>query len=184
MPLSAKQNTTPARSNMGNTHPSILVVWYKAAREQLITNNPSWLEKTKQDLSPAAIWNFKNAGTIPFLEPPTERILPKMAKICRLPKDSRNTVINANFGNIRQHKATSDTVLSQVPSHNVQQKRLLELKAPNWKEWAFTDGSCNINKENGSQSIGAQLYHPQWTEIVEFLCMCSNQLGQDGAQTT
>ena len=23
-----------------------------------------------------------------------------------------------------------------------------------------------------------------WTEIVEFLCMCSNQLGQDGAQTT
>jgi hypothetical protein len=23
-----------------------------------------------------------------------------------------------------------------------------------------------------------------WTEMVEFLCMCSNQLGQDGAQTT
>jgi hypothetical protein len=23
-----------------------------------------------------------------------------------------------------------------------------------------------------------------WTEIVEFLCMCSNQLHQDGAQTT
>ena len=79
-----------------------------------------------------------------------------MAKMCRLPKDSRNTVVNANIGNI------SDTLHSQVPSHHMQQKRLLELKAPNWKEWAFTaDGSCIINKENGSQSIGAGVYHPQ-----------------------
>jgi len=38
----------------------ILVVCNKAAREQLITDNPFRLEKTKQDLSPAAIWmDFK-----------------------------------------------------------------------------------------------------------------------------
>jgi hypothetical protein len=122
-------------------------------------NNPSWLEKLKQDLSPAAIWKFINAGTIPFFEPPTERILPRMAKICRLPKDSRNTVINANIGD------TTDTH-SQVPSHHVQQTRLLELKAPNWKEWAFTDGSCIINKENVSQPIGAGVYHPQSNKII------------------
>jgi hypothetical protein len=30
-PLPEKQNTTPARSNMGHTH---LVIWNKAAREQ------------------------------------------------------------------------------------------------------------------------------------------------------
>jgi hypothetical protein len=35
-----------------------------------------------------------------------------------------------------QYTATSP------PSHHVQQKRFLECKAPNWKEWAFTDGSC------------------------------------------
>jgi hypothetical protein len=64
-----------------------------------------------------------------------------MAKICRLPKDTRNTVINANIGDI------SDTVHSQVPSPHVQQKRLLELKAPNWKEWAFTDGSLLQTKK-------------------------------------
>jgi hypothetical protein len=28
----------------------------------------------------------------------------------------------------------------------VQQERLLELKAPNWKEEAFTDGSCITKK--------------------------------------
>jgi hypothetical protein len=37
----------------------ILVVWNKAAREQLIANYPSWFKKIKQDLSPAAIWNLK-----------------------------------------------------------------------------------------------------------------------------
>jgi hypothetical protein len=75
----------------------------------------------KQDQSPAAIWNFKNAGTIPrpFLEPPIKRILPRMAKMCRLPKDSRNIIINANIGDI------SDTLHIQVPSHPMQQKRLL-----------------------------------------------------------
>jgi len=40
-----------------------------------------------QELSADSIWNFKNAGTIPFLEPPTERILPKKAKTCKLPID-------------------------------------------------------------------------------------------------
>jgi hypothetical protein len=45
----------------------ILLVWIKAAREQLITNNPSWIETIKQDISPAAIWNFRNAGTYLFL---------------------------------------------------------------------------------------------------------------------
>jgi hypothetical protein len=75
-----------------------------------------------------------NTGTAPFLKPPTERIRPKLAKICRHPKNSRNTVINANIGN------TSNTLHIQVPSHHVQQKRLLEHKALNWKQWAFIYG--------------------------------------------
>ena len=78
-----------------------------------------------------AIWNFKNAGTILFLESPTERILPKMAKICRLSKGLRNTFINANIGDTTRH--TSNTLHSQVPSHHVQQKRLLELRPLNGK---------------------------------------------------
>jgi hypothetical protein len=32
----------------------------------------------------------------------------------------------------------------------MQQKRLLKLKAPDWNEWAFTEGICITNKENGS----------------------------------
>jgi hypothetical protein len=68
---------------------------------------------------------------------------------------ARNKVINAKVGDI------INALHSQVPSHHVQQERLLELKATNWKEWAFRDGSCITNNENGSQSIGAGVYHPQ-----------------------
>ena len=86
-----------------------------------------------------------------------------MAQICRLPKvwqRLKKQVINANIGDI------SDTLHSQVPSQHVHQKRLLELKAPTWKEWAFTDGSCITNKANGSQSTGAGVYHPQSIKIT------------------
>jgi len=63
-----------------------------------------------------------------------------MAKICRLPNDTSYTVIDANIGD------TSDTLHSQFPSYHMQHKRLLQLKAPVWKEWAFTGGSCILNK--------------------------------------
>jgi hypothetical protein len=86
---------------------------------------PILVRESKQDLSPAAIWNFKNAGTVPFLESPTERVLQRMAKLCRFPREARTTGIDANIGGM------SDTVHSQVLSHHVQQKRLLEIRAPN-----------------------------------------------------
>ena len=64
-----------------------------------------------------------------------------MAKKSKRPKDSRNTVIDANIGHI------SDTH-GQVSSHHVQQqKRLQELNTLNWKEWVVTDGICYTNKE-------------------------------------
>ena len=69
-----------------------------------------------------------------------------MANICRLPQDSKNTVINANIG------GTTDTHY-QVPFHHIQQKCLLELSAPGWKEWAFTDGSCLQQQERKLISV-------------------------------
>ena len=54
MPLLYQQSKTPPLPE-ATWGIRILAVWNKAAREQLITNNPSCLEKIKQDLSPAAI---------------------------------------------------------------------------------------------------------------------------------
>jgi hypothetical protein len=78
MPLLYQQSKTPILPEATWGIRILLVVWNKAAREQLITNNPSWLEKMKQDLSPEAIWNFRNARTLPYLEPPTKRKLPRI----------------------------------------------------------------------------------------------------------
>jgi hypothetical protein len=47
---------------------------------------------------------------------------------------------------------------------------LLKLKASNKKEWAFTNGlydtTCITNNENGSQLIGAGVYHPQSNKVT------------------
>ena len=64
MPLLYQQNKTPSQSE-ATWGIRILVIWNKAAREQIITNSPSRLESIKQDLSPAAIWNFKTQA--PYL---------------------------------------------------------------------------------------------------------------------
>jgi len=137
---------------MGHTHPSILD---QSCQGATYYKQPILVIKSKTRPITSGNMEIKNACTIRFLEPTTKRILPRTAKICRLPKDSRNTVINASNCDI------SDTIHSQVPSHPMQQKWLLKLKAPDKKEWACTDGSCITNKENGSQSIGAGVYHPQ-----------------------
>ena len=80
-----------------------------------------------------------------------------MAKICRLPKDSRNTLINANIGNI------TDTPREV---HHVNKSACWNAKAPNWKECAFADWSCITNKLNGYQSIRAGVYHPQFNKMT------------------
>ena len=95
---------------MGHTHPSRQEQSCQGATyyKQPILNREN---KTRPITS--GILKLLNAGTIPFLDLPPDRIMPRMAKICRFPKDSKNTVINANIGDI------SDTVHSQVPSHHV-----------------------------------------------------------------
>jgi hypothetical protein len=54
MPLFYQQSKTPPLPE-ASWGICILVVWNNIAREQLVTYNPSWLEKIKQDLSPAEI---------------------------------------------------------------------------------------------------------------------------------
>ena len=138
-PLPAKQNTTPARSIMGHMHLSSLE---QSCQGTTYYKQPILLRENKT--RPITSSNLKTQASYLFLNRQLKGYSQKRQKHVG-PKDSRNIVINANVGK------TSDTLHSQVPSHHVQQKRLLELKARNWKELAFTGGSCTINKENGSQ---------------------------------
>ena len=151
---------------MGHAHLSSLEQSYQGATYYI---QPILIRENKRIPITSGNLEFINTGTKTFLEPLTDQVPPILVqegycqewqKDCRLPKDSRNTIINANSGDI------SNTLCSQVLSHHMQQKRLLELKAPNWKERAFTDGSCITSKENGYRSIGAGVYHPQSNKIT------------------
>jgi hypothetical protein len=74
-PIPAKQKTPP-EATWGIR---ILVVWSKTAREQLITNTHLGLNKFNKTYHQRQYYIFK--GTIPFLDPQTDRILPRMATI-------------------------------------------------------------------------------------------------------
>ena len=138
MCLPVKQNTTPARSNMGHAHPRSLEqscqggIYYK--QPILIGENKIWLtyhQRQSGFIKTQAPYLFLNHQLNHQLKGHCQ----EWQKYVGSPK-TQGTQLSM------QIKATSisDTLHSQVPSHHVQQKRLLELEASNWKEWAFTDG--------------------------------------------
>jgi hypothetical protein len=112
MPLLYQQSKTPPLPE-GTWGVRILIVWNKVARKHLITSNPSRFKK--QDISLAAI--LKTQAPYLFL----------------------NWQLKGHYQEWQKYVGSPKTHETQVPSHHVQQKRLLERKAPNWKEWAFTD---------------------------------------------
>jgi len=91
---------------MGHTYLSSLEQSYQGATYYI---QPILVRENKTRPITSGNLKFKNTDTIPFLESLTKRILPRMAKISRLPKGSRNTVINANIGDI------SDTLHARFP---------------------------------------------------------------------
>jgi len=112
MPLFYQQRKTPplpeAIWNIRHAHPSSLE---QSCQGATYHKRPILFRKIKARPIASGNLKFRIAGTIPYLEPPAERKLPRMAKICRLPKDSRNTLIYANIVD------TSNTLHSLVPSH-------------------------------------------------------------------
>ena len=81
-----------ASHNMGHTHLSSLE---QSCQGATYCKQPILIWENETRPITSGNLEFKTASTIPSLEPPTERILPKMAKIDKLPKESRNKVINA-----------------------------------------------------------------------------------------
>jgi|AntDeeMetagen681_2_1112603.scaffolds.fasta_scaffold06284_2 hypothetical protein len=144
------QNTTPIRSNMGRTH-----------LNSLQQSCPTHLGLKTRHITSGNL-ESKNASTTPFPKPPTERVLPRMAKVLGYPKTEGAQLLMQ----ILATEAVHYTDRSPCIMCNNFERYLLELKAPNLKERALTDGSYITNKENGSQSSGVEVYHPQSNKIT------------------
>jgi hypothetical protein len=104
---------------MGHVHPSSLEQSCQGAtyyKQHILASKNKTIPITRGNLE------FKQCRH--FFEPPTKRILPRMAKICRLPKDSRNTVINANIGD------TTDTHSQVLPSYTTKALAFIDISKP------------------------------------------------------
>eukprot|EP00983_Pelagomonas_calceolata_P052069 1142675-Pelagomonas_calceolata.AAC.2 len=80
--------------------------------------------------------------------------MPGFTKCQRLPTDKQQTSRNPNY----PHKGNQEELF--VPN---QSSLTLMLKVPDWRTWAYTDGSCHI--QNGKQEIWAGVYCPLTNSI-------------------
>ena len=137
MPLLYQQSKTPPLPE-ATWGMHILVVWNKTAREQFITNNPSWLEIAyfywvKQDPSPAAIWNLKTQAPYLFLNH-------QLKGYCQ--------EWQIYVGSPKTHKTKLMRTLAAPPIHKSKSPLIIRSDNACVGLWEITDGSCITNKEN------------------------------------
>jgi hypothetical protein len=151
--LPPNQSTSPAETTWG-----MRILWSRSKHQSCqgaTVTKQSYFEKTFHQI----IMDIQTRCSIlSILEPPNEGDMPRLALIFRLPKDWRTVNLSAS--------TTIGTHNQVLLDHT--QRGLLELKAPNWREWAFTKISCIANKE--TQSIGAGVYHPQSNTNITATC--------------
>eukprot|EP00983_Pelagomonas_calceolata_P120334 1160696-Pelagomonas_calceolata.AAC.1 len=122
----------------------IIAVWNTAARVRLNENNSNWLTRLKQDIREAR-WLERTISNDPILNPRHPEIETGFNKFKKLPSAHQQTSHST-----MQSQQTFSPLTSSSP--------YLVRKVANWREWAYTDGSCHVH--NGNQVIGAGVYHP------------------------
>ena len=117
----------------------IIAVWNKEANQRLTSASPSWLQKLQRCI-PEAVWKINSTS-----QERTQTTSPTMF--------APSTFISKREDVTGQERGQNTNVHLQ-PWEDKQ----FELKCPNLKLWAYTDGSCIGKAEN---FIGAGVYCPQ-----------------------
>jgi len=138
----------------------IIAVWNSAARIRLNNHNPAWLRSLASDISrymPQDKWKLRSVSSHAILNS-MHAVMPGFEKCKRLPSDKQQ--ISRFFNNA----PTDNHEVVPVPH---QSNPNLALKVPDWRTWAYTDGSYHTR--NGKQEIGAGVYQPltDSTNLVE-----------------
>ncbi len=121
----------------------IIAIWNEAAKTELNAANPGWLDCLKSAI-PDTAWHTAHSGR-PNLTEPTSCPFPGTTRFNHLRLDS-------------QLKRSHNRVCNFVPLGY----EPLSLKVTDWKQWAYTDGSCiTVGDDNTKeQRIGAGVYDP------------------------
>jgi len=118
----------------------VIAVWNIEAQQRLTNTSPNWLQTLQRSI-PEAVW---------------EKISP--------PQERTQTTSTTMFAPSTSSKSKREDVTGQERGQNANvhiqswDDKQFELKCPNWKLWAYTDGSCIGKAEN---FLGAGVYCPQ-----------------------
>jgi len=119
---------------------NIIVLWNGEARKQLSETNLDWYTGLRQSI-PEAKWNLN-----PCPPTSTSATIPTWTRAFKSKRDD-NTPTRMAYSSQLAH-----TSLSPLADHH------LQLKVPDWRKWAHTDGSCLTSFS--PQRIGAGVYIP------------------------
>jgi hypothetical protein len=117
----------------------IIVVWNKEPKQHLTDASPIWLQALQRSI-PEAVWEKNQYLAREDTDHITNHVCPQYFKSKREDATGQKRGQNANV-----HLEPWDD-------------KQFELKCPNWKLWAYTDGSCIGKAEN---FIGAGICFPQ-----------------------
>ena len=121
----------------------IIAVWNTAARLCLNNHNPTWISDLARDI-PEARWKHRNISNDPVLNARNPSMETGFKKFEKLPFDFRHT-----------NTLTDHNQELYIPTQSIPD---LVRKVTNWKDWAYTDGSCQMHQDK--QVTGAGTYHP------------------------
>jgi len=117
----------------------IIAVWNKEAKQRLTDASPIWLQILQRSI-PEAVWEKNQYLAREDIDHITNHVCPQHFK------SKREDVTGQERG--------QNTNIHLQPWDDKQ----FELKCPNWKLWAYTDGSCIGKAKNFT---GAGVYCPQ-----------------------
>ncbi len=133
LPADKLEYAKPARWNGTRTLPTpkwglkLIAIWNQAGKDALATNNATWLEDLATNI-PEAIWHQTSTSA-----------LHNSACLSGQP-----TQCPRKFRKLRpDHKlfhSSPNHMRVDVPP--IYYNNTLILKVPDWKQWAYTDGSC------------------------------------------
>ena len=123
----------PPRWNM-----NIIVIWNGEARKQLSETNLGWYTGLRQSI-PEVKWNLN-----PCPPTTTSATIPTITRAYKSKRDDNTPT--------RVACSTQHTSLSPPAEHH------LQLNVPDWRQWAYTDGSCLTSFS--PQWIGAGVFIP------------------------
>jgi len=117
----------------------ILVIWNKEAQHMLFDENPRWCVALSNAI-PKAFFQ-------PCPHPPTQNA----AKVIKIPRSFRKKSNDSAF--------TKNTrSITKAPNFTALTNDNLRLKVPDWRLWAYTDGSCLTYRSQ--QRVGAGVFTP------------------------